>query len=80
MKINLYKLHYLSSHFSTQPNKRVFYPSTFLPLLIFIPLDNSGLILVSNKKEKLMTTAHPWCSGHSTSINTCEVWEARIGV
>ena len=65
MKINLYKLHYLSSHFSTQPNKRVFY---------------SGLILVSNKKEKLMTTAHPWCSGHSTSINTCEVWEARIGV
>ena len=68
MKINLYKLHYLSSHFSTQPKKRVFYPSTFLPLLIFIPLDNSGLILVSNKKEKLMTTAHPWCSGHSVVI------------
>ena len=27
--INLYKLHFLSSHFSFQPNKRVFHPSTF---------------------------------------------------
>ena len=25
-------------------------------------------------------TAHPWCSGHSTSINTCGVWGARVGV
>ena len=27
--VNLYKLHFLSSHFSFQPNKRVFHPSTF---------------------------------------------------
>ena len=26
MKVNLYKLHYLSSHFLFQPNKRFFYP------------------------------------------------------
>ena len=27
--VNLYKLHFLSSHFSFQPNKRVFHPPTF---------------------------------------------------
>ena len=27
----LYKLYFLSSHFSSQPNKRVFHPSTFPP-------------------------------------------------
>ena len=27
--INLYKLYFLSSHFSFQPNKRVFHPPTF---------------------------------------------------
>ena len=27
--VNLYKLHFLSFHFSFQPNKRVFYPPTF---------------------------------------------------
>ena len=27
--VNLYKLHFLSSHFSFQPNKRVFHLSTF---------------------------------------------------
>ena len=26
------------------------------------------------------TTTHPWCDGHSTGTNTCEVWEARTGV
>ena len=26
------------------------------------------------------TTAHPWCSGHSTSINACGVWGVRVGV
>ena len=30
--VNLYKLHFLSSHFSFQPNKRVFHPPTFSPL------------------------------------------------
>ena len=23
---------------------------------------------------------HPWCSGHSISINICEVWSVRAGV
>ena len=27
--VNLYKLHFLSSHFSFQPNERVFQPPTF---------------------------------------------------
>ena len=30
--VNLYKLHFLSSYYSLQPNKRVFHPLTF-PLL-----------------------------------------------
>ena len=30
--VNLYKLHFLSSHFSFQPNKSVFHPPTFPPL------------------------------------------------
>ena len=30
--VNLYKLHFLSSHFSFQPNKRVFPRPTFPPL------------------------------------------------
>ena len=30
--VNLYKLHFPSSSFSLQPNKKVFYPPTFLPL------------------------------------------------
>ena len=30
--VNLYKLHFLSSYFSFQPNKRVFHPPTFLSL------------------------------------------------
>ena len=30
--VNLYKLHFLSSHFSFQPNKRVFHPPTFSSL------------------------------------------------
>ena len=29
--VTLYKLYFLSSHFSSQPNKIVFYPFTFLP-------------------------------------------------
>ena len=28
--VNLHKFYFLSSHFSSQPNKRVFHPSTFL--------------------------------------------------
>ena len=31
-------------------------------------------------KLKLLTTAHPWCSGHSTNINACGVWGVRAGV
>ena len=27
-----------------------------------------------------MTTAHPWCSSHSTNINFCKVRGARVGV
>ena len=27
-----------------------------------------------------MTTAHPWCGGHSTSINVCKVGGARVRV
>ena len=54
MRVNLYKLHYLYSYFSTQPNKIVFYLPTSPPLLIFYaPLDNFELILVSNKKRKI---------------------------
>ena len=30
--VNLYKLHFLSSHFSPQPNKCIFHPPTFPPL------------------------------------------------
>ena len=30
--VNLYKLHFPSSHFSFQPNKRVFHPPTFSSL------------------------------------------------
>ena len=30
--VNLYKLHFLSSHFSLQLNKKVFHPLTFSPL------------------------------------------------
>ena len=30
--VNLYKLHFPFSHFSLQLNKKVFHPSTFLPL------------------------------------------------
>ena len=30
--VNLYKLHVPSSHFSLQPNKRVFHPPIFPPL------------------------------------------------
>ena len=54
MRVNLYKLHYIFSYFSTQPNKIVFYLPTFPPLLIFYaPLDNFELILVSNKKRQI---------------------------
>ena len=31
MRVNLYKIYFLSSHFSSYPNKRVFHPSAFLP-------------------------------------------------
>ena len=27
-----------------------------------------------------LTTIHPWCDGHSTSINACGVWGVRVGV
>ena len=27
-----------------------------------------------------VTTAHPWCDGHSTSISACGVWGVRAGV
>ena len=46
--VNLYKLHFLSSHFSFQPNKRVFHSPTFPPFQpnthkrkpkLFYPLD-----------------------------------------
>ena len=30
--INLYQLHFLFSYFSSQPNKKIFHPSTFPPL------------------------------------------------
>ena len=30
--VNLYKLYFLSYHFSLQPNKKVFHPPTFPPL------------------------------------------------
>ena len=32
IRVNLYKLHFLFSHFSLQLNKSVFNPSTFPPL------------------------------------------------
>ena len=30
ISVNIYKLDFLSSYFSSQPNKKVFYPSTSL--------------------------------------------------
>ena len=30
--------------------------------------------------HKHVTTAHPWCDGHSTSISACGVWGVRAGV
>ena len=36
---------------------------------------NVGLV----KVETQMTAAYPWCDGHSTSINACGVWGARVG-
>ena len=30
--VNLYQLYFSPSHFSSQPNKKVFHPSTFPPL------------------------------------------------
>ena len=35
--VNLYKLHFLSSHFSFQANKRVFHPPTFPSSYFSIP-------------------------------------------
>ena len=26
----------------------------------------------------LITTAHPWCDGHSTSISACGVWGVGV--
>ena len=34
----------------------------------------------SNSFKKYSTTAHPWCSGHSTSINACGVRRVRAEV
>ena len=44
--VNLYKLHFSSFSFSFQPNKRVFYPPTFLPLQL-------------NTQEKKLNIFHP---------------------
>ena len=37
--VNLYQLHFSSSHFLSQPNKKVFHPSIFPP---FQPNTNEG--------------------------------------
>ena len=36
----------------------------------------------AHKERELMegTTVHPWCGVHSTSINYCGVWGARVGI
>ena len=36
--------------------------------------------VISKQFLKVITTAHPWCDGHSTSISVCGVWEVRVGV
>ena len=43
MKINLHKLHFLSSYFSSQPNKKNFNPFTFPPLQLNILRENYNL-------------------------------------
>ena len=30
--------------------------------------------------DKIVTTVHPWCDSHFTSISACGVWRARAGV
>ena len=34
----------------------------------------------SNSFKKYSTTAHLWCSGHSTNINACGVRRVRVRV
>ena len=45
--VNLHKLHFLSSNFSFQPNKRVFYPLTFPSLQPNIHEEKLRLCLVT---------------------------------
>ena len=53
--INLYKLHFQSSHFSFQPNKRVFYPLTFPSLQL-------------NTHEEKLNIFYPPTFHHSTNF------------
>ena len=57
--VNLYKLHFLFSHFSLQPNKKVFHPPTFPPLQPIIHKGKPNLfyhpLFLSNQTKKFST-------------------------
>ena len=73
--VNLYKLFFLSSHFSFQPNKRVFHPPTFPSLQ---PNTHEGKLNIFHP----LTIFHPYTfsllqpNGPLTSYNLN--WSQRL--
>ena len=44
-------------------------------------LKNTDLLTIKNTLVNYINiTVHTWCDGHSTSINACGVWGAKVGV
>ena len=59
-----------------QQKKKIFrplFPSSLPPP----PKSLAQLSPIQTQVNPQFTTAHLWCSGHSTSINACEVWGGK---
>ena len=52
---------------------------SFLLRLYIVHLFLYDMVHVGIQLINLLTIVHPWCDGHSTSINACRVWGIRVG-
>ena len=53
---------------------------TYLLFIFSFNLEHLSNYILFTLLNLFLTTAYPWCDGHSTSTSACGVWEARAGV
>lgn len=82
MRLNLYKLHFLSPHFSTQPNKSVFSSLHFSNLLTKYTWGKNKIFFIPSLFHPLPIFYHsnfPSSQPNELLLSKCQIFESILG-